>query len=194
MTPAVAEALRTVAARRPLSRPLAERDVRRSHGREGDRGAEGRAPARDRDARRDLGRDRGSGHGAPRPHAPRHDTPLAPPRHVRAGRARPRSLQRLHGGGDRRGGGRSRGRQARESLDLLARGLGGRARVERAPRGPRARGGGPRARRSRARLSLRAELPSRDARARDRPARARHPHDLQRARPAREPGRSDAAS
>ena len=194
--PDVAEALQS---RRgaPAAVARARRgDVRRPHGRQGDGGAEGRAPARHRDARRDVRRDRRRGRGAARAACAASQTrAVAAARHVRAGRARPRPLQRLDRGGDRRGGRRRRRREARQSLDLLARGLGGRPRGER--RRGRARAGGGRARcstRSGSSFSSRRRFHPGDEGARHRAARARHPDDLQRARAARESGRARRGS
>ena len=195
MTPDVAEALKIVAARKPLPRELAERDVPRPDGRQGDGGAEGGAPARHRDARRDRRGDRRRGRRAAGADAARRDARASPLLDTCGpGRHRPRPLQRLDGGGDRRGRRGRRRRQARQPLDLLARRLRGRPRrVRRADR-PRPGGRGPRARRGRPRVPLRAGVPPGDEGARHGPARARRADDLQRARPAREPGRRDAGS
>ena len=89
MTPDVAEALKIVAARKTALARARRGRVRRSHGRPGHRGAEGRPPARDRDARRDGRRDRRRGRGAARRAcgASRRGA-LAAPRHLRSGRPR----------------------------------------------------------------------------------------------------------
>ena len=128
MTPNVAKALQVVAARR-RSRASWPRRLRRPDGRKGHRGAEGRAAARasPRAARRPTRSPapsrrcaRGCAASLPR-RAPLLDT-------CGPGRARPRPLQPLDGGRDRGGGRRRRRRQAWQPLDLLAGGLGGRAR------------------------------------------------------------------
>ncbi len=195
MTPNVAEALRVVASRKPLPRALAEAtfgDLMDGQATEAQKGALLLGIATRGETADEIA---GAVVGAAAAHAARHDAARAAAGHVRPRRPGPRPVQPLDGGGGRR---RRRGRlrrQARQPLDLLPR------RLRRRPR-----------RRAASTIELDARqagrvldevglvflfapvVPSGDEGARHRSPRARHPDDLQRARPAREPGGRDPAA
>ena len=191
VTPDVADALKIVVGPPAAAARAGGGGVRRSHGRPGERSAEGRDPARHRDPRRDGRRDR----RAPRPRCAAGCAAFRPGARrswTRAGRAVSGATSSTF---RRRRPSSRRERERPSPSTATARSRRGSAR--RTSWRPAAcawtwiRPGGPDPGRDGPRVPLRAVVPSRDEGARHGPARARHPDDLQRAGSAGESGRRD---